>query len=128
MYYFLKNDKGCVELKGFRCGAEGFLMWNWGVFGMELRSFGVEMRGFDVEMRGFWSWTEGFRMLKSCGPCVELRGLCGTEGYSYNNSNRILDHSTPQLNIGMDHWLKWLLIVESKFNLICFYFTEFYQN
>ena len=42
----------------------GFLVWNWGVFGVELRDFGC--------------WTEGFRVLKRCGPCVEP--MCWTEG------------------------------------------------
>ena len=32
----------------------------------------------DRGLRGFWCWTEGFRVLKSCGPCVEL--MCWTEG------------------------------------------------
>ena len=27
-----------------------------------------------MELRGFWCGTEGFRVLKRCGPCVELRG------------------------------------------------------
>ena len=59
------------ELKGLLnwavCGTEGFLVWNWGIFG--------------VEPRGFWWGTEGF-WLKKSGPfvwneCVEMRG-CGT--------------------------------------------------
>ena len=54
-----------VELRGFGCGTEGFLVWNWGGC---------------VELRGFWCWTEGFLGLKRCGPLVEL--MCWTEGYS----------------------------------------------
>ena len=46
--------RGCVEVRGFRCGNEG-----------------VELRGC-VELRGLWCGTEGFWELKRCGPCVEL--------------------------------------------------------
>ena len=47
---------------------------NWGIFGVELRC--VELGVFDVELMGFWCWTEGFWVLKRCGPCVEL--MCWT--------------------------------------------------
>ena len=53
-------------------------VWNWGGFGVELRGFGVQLRDFGVELRGFWCWTEGFRVLKRCGPGVEP--ICWTEG------------------------------------------------
>ena len=33
-----------------------------------------------VKLEGFWCWTDGFRVLNRCGPCVEL--MCWTEGYS----------------------------------------------
>ena len=46
-------------------------VWNWAVFG-------VEVRGFGVELRSFWCGTERFRVLKRCGPCVEP--MCWTEG------------------------------------------------
>ena len=51
-----------VELRGFWCGTEGFVL-NWGVFGGELRDFGAEKEWpFCVELM---CWTEGG---------VELRG------------------------------------------------------
>ena len=39
-----------MELKGFRFGTEGFLVWNLGFFG--------------VELRVFWCGTEGVFVLK----------------------------------------------------------------
>ena len=63
----------CVELRSFCCGTEGCV---------EQRGFGVELRGLRcrtegwVELRGFWCWIEEFWVLKRCGPCVELRGVC----------------------------------------------------
>ena len=65
--------EGCVELRGFRCWTEGCV---------DLRGFSCWTVGC-VELRGFWCWTERFWGLKRCGPCVELRGLCGTDGYSF---------------------------------------------
>ena len=71
-----------VELRGFWFGTER--EWNRGVFCVEPRGrwnwgvFCVELRDFGVELRGFWCRTEGFLVLKRCGPlwnrCVELRG------------------------------------------------------
>ena len=57
-------SESCVELRGFWCGTEGFLVLNWGIFG--------------VELRGFWCGTERFWGLKRSCPfvwifCVELR-------------------------------------------------------
>ena len=40
-----------VELRGFWCWSEGFLVWNWGGW-----NWGI----FAVELRGFWCWTERF--------------------------------------------------------------------
>ena len=47
------------------CWTEGFLVWNWGVFGMELRFL--------------WCWTEGFfgclkGVVLMWNRCVEVRG------------------------------------------------------
>ena len=46
---------------------EEFSVWNWGIFGVELRDFGVELKNFAVELnvfsvdlRGEGSGTEGF--------------------------------------------------------------------
>ena len=68
-----------VELRSFWCWTEGFLVWNWEVFGWNwgvcwTEGFLVLNRGvFGVELRGFWDGTEG---------CVELRGFwCWTEGF-----------------------------------------------
>ena len=75
------------------CGTERFWVWNWEVFGVEMRGFCVELRGvlnwevFGVELRGFRCWTEEFWVVKRCGPCVEMRG-CGTEGYSCLSQNK----------------------------------------
>ena len=56
-----------------------FLVLNWGVLLWNWRC---------AELRGFWGWNEGFWLLRRCGPCVELRGLCGSEGYpKYLNVN-----------------------------------------
>ena len=61
------------------CWTEGFLVWNWGVFGVELRgvwNWGV----LSVELRGV-CWTEGF-LVWNWAVCVELRGFwCETEGF-----------------------------------------------
>ena len=83
-----------VELRRFRCGTEGFSVWNWGVcgtegvFGLEPRVFGVELRGFlcetegCVELGGFWYGIEEFRGWKGvallCGTDVLNWGGCGT--------------------------------------------------
>ena len=45
-----------VELRGFWCGTEGFVL-NWGVFG--------------VELRDFWGWKG---VVQKWNWCVELRG------------------------------------------------------
>ena len=44
-----------TQLRGFWCWTEEFSVWNWGL-----------------------CWTEGFWVLKRCGPCVEL--MCWTYG------------------------------------------------
>ena len=38
---FWCGNEGCVELRGFGCVTEGFLVLNQGVFGLELRGFGA---------------------------------------------------------------------------------------
>ena len=81
------TQKG-VELRGFWCGtegflvwnwgggSEGFLVWNWGGFGVELRVFwcGTEglcwTEGF-LELRDFWGWKG---VVQKWNWCVELRG------------------------------------------------------
>ena len=81
-------------------GTEGFLVWNWGVFGVELRGGGTEgflvwnWGVFGVELRGFRCWTEGFLVWnwgifgaekvwsRSGTDVLNWGGLCGTEGYS----------------------------------------------
>ena len=55
---------GCIELKVLvlnweLCLNAGFLVLSWGVL--------------DFVLRGFRCWTEGFWVLKGCGPCVELK-------------------------------------------------------
>ena len=50
-----------VELRGFWCGTEGFLVWNWGIF----------------EAEKVWS--------RSGTDVLNWGGLCGTEGYSSPN-------------------------------------------
>ena len=58
-------------------GTEGFLMWNWRVFDVELRDvwklgvFGVELRDFGVELRDYGCWKG---MVHVWNRCVELRG------------------------------------------------------
>ena len=64
-------------------------MLNRGVIGVELRNVSNSADfecGTDgcVELRDFWCGTEGFWVLKRCGPCVELRGSvlnCCVLGY-----------------------------------------------
>ena len=46
------------------CCTEGFLVLNWGVFGVELRNFGVELRDFGCWKGVVLVWNR----------CVELRG------------------------------------------------------
>ena len=72
-----KGTKGCVELRGCwiegvlnwggvelrRCWTKGFLVFDWGIFGAEKSGLFV------------LNW------------CVELRCLCGTEGYLYLKVN-----------------------------------------
>ena len=65
----------CLELRGFLCGTEGFLMWNWG--GWNWGVFGVELRGFWCGTEEFWGW-KGVALL--CGIDVLNWGGCGTEG------------------------------------------------
>ena len=69
--------------------SEEFLVWNWGIFGVELRGGGVSegflvwnWGVFDVEVRGFWCWTGVFLVWNWGVFGVELRGFwCGTEGF-----------------------------------------------
>ena len=42
--------------------AEGLLVLNWGIFGVELRGV-LNRRVFGVEVRGFWCWNERFLVL-----------------------------------------------------------------
>ena len=72
---------------------EGFLEWNWGVFGAELRGFWCWTEGSWCGTEEFWCWTEEFMVLNwgilgaekvwsLCGTDVLTWGsLCGTEGY-----------------------------------------------
>ena len=53
---------------------------NFFVWGVSWTEGCVELEDFGLELRGFWCWTEGFWVLKRCGPCVKL--MCGTERYS----------------------------------------------
>ena len=41
---------------GFRCWTKGFLVFKWGVFGVELRSFWCGTEGFGREPRGVLNW------------------------------------------------------------------------
>ena len=61
----------------FWCGTEGFLVWNQGGWNWEV--FCVELKG--VELRDFWCGTEGVSVLNWGVFGVELRGVCGTEGF-----------------------------------------------
>ena len=59
-------SEGWVKLRGFKCGTEGFLVWNWGLFGVKLRDFGG-WKGVDLLCgTDLLNW-EGF----------------GTEGYPF---------------------------------------------
>ena len=55
------------------CWTKEFLVWNWGVFGVELSGFWCGTEGFYVELRGFLCWTEGF--------LVWNWGVCWNKGF-----------------------------------------------
>ena len=61
-----------VELRGMG-GTEGFLVWKWVIMVLKWRVC-------DVELRNFECWKGVVLVLNRC---VKLRGLCGTEGYSF---------------------------------------------
>ena len=58
-----------MELRGFWCGTEGFLMWDYVVFGVERRGFWCGTKRC-VELRDFWCGTKGFFGLKRSCPFV----------------------------------------------------------
>ena len=71
------TKKPSVQHRKKLCWTEGFLVLNSGMCWTE--GFSVLTAGFFVVNSGvFWCWTQGFRWLKRCGPCVEL--MCWTEG------------------------------------------------
>ena len=70
-------DKNCVEQRGFWCGTEGLLVWNWEGGGTE---------GFLVLNWGILGAEEVWSL---CGTDVmNWGGLCGTEGYSDLNERK----------------------------------------
>ena len=84
-----------VELRGFRCGTEGFSVWNWAGGGGKLRGFGCgtgrflvwNWGVFGVELRHFGGWKGvvllyGTDVLKWEGPVKDI--LCILPSASQN--------------------------------------------
>ena len=100
-----------VELRG-GVGTEGFLVWNWGVFGVELRGL-CWTEGFLVwnwgisEAEKVWS-TSGTDVL-NWGVCVELRGTQNF-GFCY----KLLILSTITFTTTLEYWKIYSVIMNQN--------------